>query len=566
VATAPESAKSASNGVVTWSELPNITETPASPWRTVLRQLGFGIVVFAILWLLGHHTGAIVVLAVAGSLSILCALSRQAANVVDRVIVWVTSVVGRGLSFVMLGALEFLVFAPIAGLLRLVHRDPLALGSSPNDDSLWRPHFSQGRRPLYERQFTYEVPRRAVIGRRSLPGRLAFVIGAVVLLMLADLGLGSILHTLTNPNPQSPKALTSYYSKVAAVPKTSWWPSVLLGSFDQAYLEQFQPMRSFAGPVNFSSPYFNISDGVRRSFEPPVSGTQKPVEVLFLGGSTMEGAFQRDDYTIPSDIARLAASDGIPIHVVNRGQYGYAVWQELELLEELLTNGYRPNVVVFYDGVNDLGIQTTEGTTTIPSTLKATEYSEAIAQFRNPSATQPLANRIYDAYVNRSAIALATRDIGSLFSNAPVSSKKLTPLQGTTSAPDQLTTAISRANDAVAVYTRAVDLIQTLSAAYGFHALTFWQPFLYSKKPVAAESNLKGFEGENPTAEYAIAAQARKDLRPPVIDLSEALNSVKAPVMIDYEHTNELGALAVAKAMYFYLRPILTGSQQKSRT
>ena len=550
---------------MTWSELPTIPGTPASPWRTVLRQLGFGVVVFAILWLLGHHTGAILVLVVAGSLSILCAVSRRVANVVDRVIVWVTTIVGRALSFVMLGALEFLVFAPIAGLLRLFHRDPLALGSSPNDDSLWRPHFSQGRKPLYGRQFTYEVPRRETVGRRSVPGRLAFAIGAVVLLVLADLGLGSILHALTNSNPQSARALTSYYKKVAAVPKTSWWPSVLLGSFGQAYLEQFQPMRSFAGPVDFSSPYFNISDGVRRSFEPPVSGTQKPVEVLFLGGSTTEGAFQRDDYTIPSDVARLATGNGIPIHVVNRGQYGYSVWQEVELLEELLTNGYRPNVVVFYDGVNDLGIQTTEGTTTIPSTLKAQEYAKAIAQYRNPSATQPLANRVYDSYVNRSAIALAARDIGSLFSSTPASSNKLGQLQGTTAAPNQTSTAIKRANDAVAVYGRAVDLIQKLAVAYGFHALTFWQPFLYSKTPVAAESNLKGFEGEDPAAEVAIAAQARKDLRPPVIDLSEALNGVKEPVMIDYEHTNELGALAVAKAMYLYLRPVLTASEQMSR-
>ena len=70
-----------------------------------------------------------------------------------------------------------------------------------------------------------------------------------------------------------------------------------------------------------------------------------------------------------------------------------AIWQEVELLEELLTNGYRPNVVVFYDGVNDLGIQSTEGTTTIPSTLKAQQYARAIAQYQNPSATQPLANR-----------------------------------------------------------------------------------------------------------------------------------------------------------------------------
>lgn len=185
-----------------------------SPWRTVLRQLGFGVVVFAILWLLGHHTPAIVVLVITGSVSILCALSPRIAKVADRVIVWVTSTVGRVLSFVLLGILEFVVFTPIAAFLWLFRRDPLALGSSPNDASLWRPHFSEGRKPLYGRQFTYEVPRR-VVGHRSALGRLTLLVGAVVLLMLADLGVGSILHVFSNPNPQSSKSLTSYYSKVS---------------------------------------------------------------------------------------------------------------------------------------------------------------------------------------------------------------------------------------------------------------------------------------------------------------------------------------------------------------
>jgi hypothetical protein len=548
---------------VTWSELPRIASSPISPWKTVLRQLAFGAVAFTILWLLGRHTLAIVVLVVAGSMAILSALSARVAHVMNRAIFWVASTVGRVLSFVMLGLLEFLVFTPVAAFLWLVRRDPLALGSSPNDASLWRPHFAEGRKPLYRRQFTYEVPRRAA-GHRSALGRVALVVGAVVLLVLVDLGVGTGLHAITSSDPQSARSLTSYYSKVAAVPKTPWWPSVLLGSFDQAYGEQFEPMREFEGPSYFATPYFNISNGVRLSYEPPVSGTQKPVEVLFLGGSTMEGAFQRDDYTIASDIARLAGANGIPIHVVNRGQYAYAVWQEVELLEELLTNGYRPDVVVFYDGVNELGIQSTEGTTTIPSTLKAEQYAQAVHQYLNPGASQPLANRIYDAYVNRSAVALAARDIGSLFSSAPASTSKLTPQQGTTTAPDQ-SLAVERANDAVQIYLRAVHLIQRLAAAYGFHALTFWQPFLYSKKPVAAEKNIEGSEGENPTAEFAMAAQARKDLRPPVIDLSDALNGVTAPVMIDYEHTNELGALAVAKAMYPHLKPVLQSVSNERR-
>ena len=484
----------------------------------------------------------------------------------DGVIGWVTSVVGRGLSFLLLGFVELLVFTPVAAVLWLVRKDPLALGSSPNDPSLWRTHFAEGRAPLYRRQFTYEIPRR-VVGHRSALGRVAFVVGSVVLLLLADLGVGSIIHALKNSNPQSPRALTSYYSGVAAVPRAPWWPAVLLESFQQAYVVQPEPLRGFAFPRNLSSPYLNVTDGVRRSYEPPVSSTRKPVEVLFLGGSTIQGAFQRDDFTIPSDIARLATGNDIPIHVVNRGQYGYDIWQEVELLEELLTSGYRPDVVVFYDGVNDLSIQSTEGTTTVPSHLKAEEYAQAIAQYLHPGSAQPLANRIYDAYRNRSAVALGVSDIASLVSSPPSSStKKLTPLQGNTQSPDQsIPTAIKRADDAVSIYLRAVQLIQELAAGYGFQVKAFWQPFLYSKKPVAAEKNIEGFEGESPSAWFAMAAQARKDLRPPVIDLSDALNGVKAPVMIDYEHPNELGSLAVAKAMYPDLKPALTAALDKGQ-
>ena len=279
-----------------------------SPWRTVLRQFGFGAVVFAILWLLGHHTAAVVVLVIAGSVSILCALSARCRQ--SRGPCHSLGDFDRRTRLELRPAWDTRVPSFYADCGISVARPSRSFGSRVVAE-LERPFGARTSLTVVDRsigrQFTYEVPRR-VVGRRSALGRLAFVIGAVVLLMLADLGVGSILHALTNPNPQSEKSLTSYYSKVAAVPKTSWWPSVLLGSFDQAYLERFQPMRGFAGPDNFSSPYFNISDGVRRSYEPPVSGTQKPVEVLFLGGSTMEGAFQRDDYTISSDVARLAGS------------------------------------------------------------------------------------------------------------------------------------------------------------------------------------------------------------------------------------------------------------------
>lgn len=486
------------------------------------------------------------------------------ATTLDKLIRRIIFVVGRVSSIVLLGLLELVVFAPISFVLWVFRRDPLALGFSPDGRTLWRPHLGGEQRPLYSRQFTYEMPPRQK-GHRSPLGRLAFALGFVVLLMAADLGLGTIVNAIHGSNPQSKASLTATYAKIAGVPKSPWWPTVLLETYEMAYVAQYEPLRGWTFP-DFTSPYLNVTDGVRRSYEPPPSTTGKPVEVLFLGGSTLQGAFQRDEYTIPSDFARLAAQDHLSVHVVNRGQDGYAIWQEVELLEELLTTGYRPDVVVFYDGVNDLSIQTAVGTTTEPSHLKAKEYAQAIEQYvYNPKTAQPLLNRVYDSYTNRSAVAHAVRDVGSLFSSSPPSSShKLQPLNGSpvANADSSPVVATERANDAVALYLRAVDLVQKLAAGYGFRAFNFWQPFLYSKQPVAAESNLEGFLGESPAAWYVMADQARKDLRPPVIDLSGALNSVKAPVMIDYEHPNEEGGQAVAQAMFGYVEPALQRLQQ----
>ena len=112
----------------------------------------------------------------------------------------------------------------------------------------------------------------------------------------------------------------------------------------------------------------NVNDGIRRSYEPAASGD--PVEVYFLGGSAMFGWFQRDEHTIPSEVARLAEADGIPVRVVNHATPAYVNWQESLKLQALVTSGHRPDVAVFYDGANELVSQFTQGPhTDIETTL-----------------------------------------------------------------------------------------------------------------------------------------------------------------------------------------------------
>ena len=94
---------------------------------------------------------------------------------------------------------------------------------------------------------------------------------------------------------------------------------------------------------------------MRTSYQSQAPG--KKLSVWFFGGSALFGDGQRDDHTIPSEFARLAEADGIPVEVRNYGRPGVAMWQELQLFEQTVAAGQKPDLVVFYDGFNDLAWQ-----------------------------------------------------------------------------------------------------------------------------------------------------------------------------------------------------------------
>src|SRR4029077_8544827 len=111
----------------------------------------------------------------------------------------------------------------------------------------------------------------------------------------------------------------------------------------------------------------NIYDGVRKSYQSTAPGQK--VSVWFFGASALFGEGQRDDHTIPSEFARLAEADGIPLEVRNFGRPGTAMWQELELFQQVVSTGQKPDRVVFYDGFNDLAWQMNVKLTTEPTNI-----------------------------------------------------------------------------------------------------------------------------------------------------------------------------------------------------
>jgi hypothetical protein len=76
---------------------------------------------------------------------------------------------------------------------------------------------------------------------------------------------------------------------------------------------------------------------------------KKEKTVHFFGGSTMWGEGSDDDHTIPA----LFNTGNPQYEVYNHGQLAYNSRQELDALISLYATRVQPDIVIFYDGVND---------------------------------------------------------------------------------------------------------------------------------------------------------------------------------------------------------------------
>lgn len=89
------------------------------------------------------------------------------------------------------------------------------------------------------------------------------------------------------------------------------------------------------------------ADGLRRTYESDGSPTKT---IAFFGGSTTWGTGADDFSTIPSFFAKKMSD----YKAINFGETGYVAHQSLNLFLKRYYEGFRPDVVVFYDGVNDV--------------------------------------------------------------------------------------------------------------------------------------------------------------------------------------------------------------------
>lgn len=492
-------------------------------WNRVIAPVAAAV----LLYFTGHRTGAALVFGVA--LVLLCTglIRPDLGRAIDRQVGRLGASAARAVSSVISWIGWALMVLPIW----LWHKSYMARSDDLrhlSEYSLWQSSMARGARGSESRagsamggQSTYQ--------RRRGPRHVALLATVLVVAVGAyflgshtgpsaggDYGLSRDRSLLPDAPPtHATGEPTDAFNGLSIVGRAydgdSWAPH-LFGELGEV---PYRPDLILGNELNdFVGKYVNITDGRRASYSPD----DADVTIWFFGGSTMFGIGQRDGHTIPSEFARLAERNGLPVRVENFGVSAYVNWQETEVFERMLTaDGNRPDLVVFYDGVNEVGtaFQRLEIGDTDPTAIRRPGVSDLErAQLRH--------------------------NVGN---TGPAPAEKVIDL-------------------AAGQYRRGVEIGRRLAASYGIPVTHFWQPQINSKKHQPFDSELLdrlNFTPEQVTRSAEVYDQVRKRSDVDPVDISHVFDDLDEPVLFDWSHTNELGAQVVAEAIFGYLRPQIEG-------
>jgi len=287
----------------------------------------------------------------------------------------------------------------------------------------------------------------------------------LVMVVLLELGLRGVFWLKDRWKPQIPPD-----PRVVSADRAggAWLP--LHYRELEALSDRWQPYVYFRQRPFSGQTVTVLEDGLRTTWQPPPwqgdDQTARPLKILMLGGSSLWGFGARDDETIPSLIARGLHQRGIRVEVRNLAEIGYVSTQEVIALCRELQQGYRPDLVLFYDGVNDTTSALLEGQPTV-----TTNEINRVREFNILQSPARLASALAGNLTQNSALF---RFAGSLGRRTGVERVKEPKAPADADLP-------GLAMGVVRGYAANLELVEALGKAYGFRPVFVWQPDIFSK-------------------------------------------------------------------------------------
>lgn len=321
--------------------------------------------------------------------------------------------------------------------------------------------------------------------------------------------------------------------------KNSWWLT------ESKWLRaQYHPLLSFV-PKPLKTPHITINEqGIRETTGNPATASNQQIKIFMFGGSTLFGTNVTDEETVPSHVAQLLNAKA-PVHrITNFGVSAYNSSQELASLLIQLKQGNIPDMVIFYDGINDFYSRYlythTPNNTTMYEDIIRIKLGD-IWRYHSQRSNQSL----FDiAYIADGLISLAPRiktidytvTLARSFRREP-NNDALIKFNGDASLPDDVTK----------IYAENVAMVRNLSKIYGFKTLFIWQPSIATKKLTDDETEVINSKTE-PAVLYKEITKKIIDLElPDFFDASGIFSNEDQPVYLDFAHVSPEGNKMIAE-------------------
>jgi lysophospholipase L1-like esterase len=262
--------------------------------------------------------------------------------------------------------------------------------------------------------------------------------------------------------------------------------------------------------------------------------------IFMFGGSTMWGYGAPDWGTIPAYVQAGVSGD---VCVVNDADVAFNATQNLITLIGELQRGNVPDMVIFYDGANEV---TTAYTSGQPGAHFYLDQFEAAIQ----------GNRLFDEQQDDALRnLLAQTNVARLMRRTSSDGGARQEGKGPVFPPysDEFVNAIAD------VYLTDVTIAAQLAEAYDFDFLAFWQPLLVlNDEQVTDEEQRFLWEMPGGLPDLFKAVYPRIQAAEDILDLTHVLNDHEGSVWIDFNHLSPLGNEAVAQEMLKVIEPYLT--------
>ncbi|WP_299185183.1 hypothetical protein [uncultured Aquimarina sp.] len=263
--------------------------------------------------------------------------------------------------------------------------------------------------------------------------------------------------------------------------------------------------------------------GNRKTINEDTIVTDSTFTIYCFGGSTMFGEGARDIMTIPSLVSKKLKQKAPTkkFHITNYGVPAYSRSQETALLIEVLKKGKKPDIIIFYDGFNEV-------------LLKHPNYLKNV---------QLPIKKSYEAIKKSNKQLLLALNSSNINTGIKKVQNKLKPIK-----EENYDVVINDSilNEVIRGYRNNIKITDAISNQYGFTIFNYLQPSVYTKKlRTEYENNQynkhKGLDNVFHKLYKRLSADSILQNSNNFINISNCFDTNKENIFIDNCHISEYG-------------------------